>query len=124
MIANSPTLLHPMDNLKVLADGLPLNGSITFPPQETVTVAPQNTPITGSSFNYVQTICNKCRKIAPITGPMIEGIIVCQPCYDEHRVMDNTLKCPYKDPSRRKYKIKAKSDPLWSYTTRTTQANT
>ena len=117
MIANSPKFLNPIDNLKVLSGQVHLTEGVS------VTHAPPGVPVTGSSFNFVQTVCNKCKKFAPIGGPQIDGIVVCQSCFEEHQVIDNTLPCPYKDPKRRKYTVKAKNNgPLWSYTT--TQANT
>lgn len=91
---------------------------------------PANTPITGSCVNYVTTICNKCRKFAPLNGPQIDGYIVCQSCFDEDTVIDHLLPCPYKDPRKGNRTRKAKIEPHWSYThsssllSVTTKANT
>lgn len=124
MIDGSPRFLQPIDNLKVLSG----QAQFTYPDLEAWSKLPT---FTGSangcivSSGYMTTVCNKCKKFAPLGGPQIDGIIVCESCFEEHQVIDNTLPCPFKDPKRRKYNVKAKSNgPEWSYTTVTTQANT
>jgi hypothetical protein len=109
-----------------IGDPIVESGSANSLQGSAITLAPVGGGVTGSSFNYVTTICNKCRKHAPLGGPMIDGIIVCDVCYEEYLVIDNTLPCPYKDPKRRKYNVKPKANgPQWSYTMSiTTQAQT